>query len=383
MKKRWLSITAALCVCVAFMSGCQSASEPSSPSSETSGQSNSELVFSGEEGTTSIVGEPSSPDTSGSQSITAGLDVFNVRIYGANGNGQGDDSGAIQQAVDAASSAGGGIVYLPHGEYAVKSTILKKAKVSMIGDNMQSTILKWVGDSDGVMIDTSNQALWGTSIENLSFTTASVSGVTGILGGSTFKVYNSAIGTFKNLSFSSLDYGIRGDAVAYESRGIGIFDCNFENIFVSGAKKGIWLCGSGNTIVHPRVVGCDAGLVLDYLSGESIDGVHVIGGIFIQNKVDVFIPNGTFLRPTNFVGTWFEQSSEGIVKVLMPGSRVQTLVFRDCMLSTNDDVPSILDFSNIGDGNVIVDGCSIMAKNPSIVPPQYGGKLAERDNYIC
>lgn len=44
-------------------------------------------------------------------------DSFNVRHYGAVGDGQTDDTAAFQKALDAASQAGGGIVYAPRGNY--------------------------------------------------------------------------------------------------------------------------------------------------------------------------------------------------------------------------------------------------------------------------
>lgn len=43
--------------------------------------------------------------------------VFNVKSYGATGNGATDDSAAIQNAINAADAAGGGVVYFPAGIY--------------------------------------------------------------------------------------------------------------------------------------------------------------------------------------------------------------------------------------------------------------------------
>jgi len=45
--------------------------------------------------------------------------VFDVRKYGATGDGTTDDRAAIQTALDAADAAGGGTVYLPTGTYAI------------------------------------------------------------------------------------------------------------------------------------------------------------------------------------------------------------------------------------------------------------------------
>lgn len=46
-------------------------------------------------------------------------DFFNVKTYGAVGNGSTDDTTAVQSAIDAAASAGGGVVYFPRGVYVI------------------------------------------------------------------------------------------------------------------------------------------------------------------------------------------------------------------------------------------------------------------------
>ncbi|RYX86351.1 glycoside hydrolase family 28 protein [bacterium] len=51
--------------------------------------------------------------------------VFNVSAYGAKGDGTALNTTAIQSAIDAASKAGGGIVYLPAGKYLSGSLHLK------------------------------------------------------------------------------------------------------------------------------------------------------------------------------------------------------------------------------------------------------------------
>ena len=51
--------------------------------------------------------------------------VFNIRGFGAKGNGEGVDSAAVQSAIDACHAAGGGAVYCPPGCYLVGSIELK------------------------------------------------------------------------------------------------------------------------------------------------------------------------------------------------------------------------------------------------------------------
>ncbi|MGH9515803.1 MAG: rhamnogalacturonidase [Terriglobales bacterium] len=58
------------------------------------------------------------------------VDTFNVRSFGAIGDGKSIDTSAINRAIDAASAAGGGTVFFPTGSYLCYSIRLK-SKVSL------------------------------------------------------------------------------------------------------------------------------------------------------------------------------------------------------------------------------------------------------------
>ena len=60
--------------------------------------------------------------------------VFNVREFGATGDGTAIDTPAINQAIDAAASAGGGIVVFPAGAYLSYSVRLK-SHVTLLLEN--------------------------------------------------------------------------------------------------------------------------------------------------------------------------------------------------------------------------------------------------------
>ena len=59
------------------------------------------------------------------------LEAFDIRDYGAKGNGAALDTAAIQRAIDAASAAGGGTVYLPTGRF-LSFTIQLKSHVTVL-----------------------------------------------------------------------------------------------------------------------------------------------------------------------------------------------------------------------------------------------------------
>src|SRR3954467_9672435 len=56
---------------------------------------------------------------------------YNVRDYGAKGDGSTNDSPAVDKAITAAHSAGGGPVRFPAGTYKSKNTLHMKSHVTL------------------------------------------------------------------------------------------------------------------------------------------------------------------------------------------------------------------------------------------------------------
>ena len=69
--------------------------------------------------------------TTGKPGTPAALPVFDVKSYGAAGNGSTNDSPAINKAVTAANAAGGGIVEFPSGSYKSANSIHLKSHVTL------------------------------------------------------------------------------------------------------------------------------------------------------------------------------------------------------------------------------------------------------------
>lgn len=72
----------------------------------------------------------------GAAASFAALRWFDCKTYGAVGDGTTDDRAAIQSALDAARTAGGGVVHLPAGTYLIKAPLFIGAKTTLQGAGM-------------------------------------------------------------------------------------------------------------------------------------------------------------------------------------------------------------------------------------------------------
>jgi hypothetical protein len=72
----------------------------------------------------------------------SGLGIFNVKHYGAKGDGITDDAAAIQSAINACSAASGGIVYLPSATYIVSAPLNVPSPMIISGCGMFSSTIQ-------------------------------------------------------------------------------------------------------------------------------------------------------------------------------------------------------------------------------------------------
>ena len=68
---------------------------------------------------------------------------FDVRAYGAVGDGKVDSTRAINAAIDAASRGGGGVVFFPRGRYLISDTLVVPPDVRIKGERTDLVNLAW------------------------------------------------------------------------------------------------------------------------------------------------------------------------------------------------------------------------------------------------
>lgn len=86
--------------------------------------------------------------------------VFDVRDYGATGDGSTDDAAAIQAAIDAAVAAGGGTVLFPEGTYATTATLtINSGRINLVGSGIDATVIAYSGAGVALTIDGGNFCL--------------------------------------------------------------------------------------------------------------------------------------------------------------------------------------------------------------------------------
>lgn len=121
----------------------------------------------------SALGIAASALREGAADATTGLvamTAYNVRNFGAAGDGVSNDQPAIQSAVDSAAAAGGGLVFFPRGTYALGSSVVLESAVHLLGSGVGATslILKSGVNAPVLISDASAGTIFSFSIRELT-----------------------------------------------------------------------------------------------------------------------------------------------------------------------------------------------------------------------
>lgn len=147
--------------------------------------------------------------------VIVGPSIYNVKGYGAAGDGTTSDTTTIQAAIDAANSAGGGVVFFPEGTY-ITGTLTLYSKVHLVGSGPTATTLK--------LANSTNAAL----IQGYDFTALSAGDTTGGIADWAIRDMTLDVNKANN---STTGYGIRVYGYRYILRDLHIKDFKTNGIY--------------------------------------------------------------------------------------------------------------------------------------------------------
>ncbi len=175
-----------------------------------------------------------------------GYVAFNVRDFGATGNGQNIDSKAINNAINAAANAGGGTVYLPAGEYQCGSIRLKSnvalyleqgAVIIATSENPEVNYDQAEASVNDIYQDYGhshwhNSLIWGDSVHDVS-----ISGTGEIYGKGLVKGFiKDGMVANKSISLHSCRNVIIRDITIFHGGWFGILASGVDNLTIDDLK---------------------------------------------------------------------------------------------------------------------------------------------------
>ena len=171
--------------------------------------------------------------------LTAGtVTVFNVRDYGATGNGTTDDGAAITSAANAMQAAGGGTLYFPPGTYKIYSTGTTYRYLTAFGGTAQQPASGYsiIGDDATLAIDPTNPApqaeSWGAIFAFANVVNVKIDGFN--VTGPNMDITTTAV---KGIVF----------ALFYD----GVVNVSMPHNTVQGVQAGVNVVGTPNNTTNP------------------------------------------------------------------------------------------------------------------------------------
>lgn len=250
---------------------------------------------------------------------------------GAKGNDTADDTGAFQAAVNAAVSAGGGIVYIPPGTYKITTSIaVASPKVFFLGVEQSACTIKFYGSSSTPAV-----SMPGTG------------------------------GTFMNLTFSQ---GAAQVLAVGEMNGCRFYNCTFNSAGVSGAF-GYLNLSAGTSIA--TFLGCTfnqtgtSGSMFS-VTGSTAPQIQLLGGAInisatLANALVFSVSSSTTFQ---FQGVTINYSAAGTSQIFPNGVGSLNAVFSGCYFPAGGGTLNVGPTS--GAFPTVIDAGNFIAQNAGI-----------------
>ena len=212
---------------------------------------------------------------------------FNVKTYGAKGDGVTDDEAAIEAAVEAASHSPWSTVYLPAGTYMVSRGFTPPSQVRWLGDGPAQTIIR--ANSGFVKPPAST---WDGRRCCLLFSNNDANSVT--FQGLTIDANGNMNGYLPTPVYMRFGHDVRFLDVTINAKGYGTADFHGNNrLFLQNCS----LVGTGNGVFFGAstqvfVAGChvygtnDANTMLTWWGAEAVSCTNTTGQDFDNTQAD-------------------------------------------------------------------------------------------------
>ncbi len=226
--------------------------------------------------------------------------IFNVKDFGALGNGEDDDTQAFQEAIKALPMEGGRLE-IPPGVYVIKETLELKGRRSTqivgfgFGHPTEKTgsILKWGCKAGGTILHLNGFSQ--SSVERLALDGNGKTAAVGIhLEGDETSNVVSQKNEFRQVLFGNLKIGLKiGETLEDQGNNdqSDLYSCWFRDndvgILFQGDQAVQWILYNCQFLCH-----ADAAIRTGAERGNS-GGFQMYGGAFLNNEIDLDLPRIT------------------------------------------------------------------------------------------
>lgn len=217
----------------------------------------------------------------------ARLPVFDVRKYGAKGDGTTDDTAALQAALDAARTAGGATILFPKGAFAITGELRYGSKTIIQGTGPGTTTIKWLtaNAAAGYVLIAHNDSASDVVVRDLTIDHNRVArGVAVDQTNAAINVVGTTRLTLENLHIKdTVSAGVVGVGVTdCRIRGVTFTDTGHHCIYFAGDNSGLWVEDCTLNTPHADADGVFGGNLLKL---RTPDAAKVMQNIwFVRNK---------------------------------------------------------------------------------------------------
>jgi hypothetical protein len=267
--------------------------------------------------------------------------VFDVKAYGATGNGTTDDITAINSAISAAASAGGGTVLFPRGTYRTSAEIaVTSSNIHLEGEGIAASVIKCDLSVPKAIRFGSKGTTPGTAVAvvNNSVSKIAVTRAAGTIPTNSIGIawdcfnYGSERNVFSERHYypRSIDGGVDGISISWS--GINCYAANASRAYVlikGAAGVSFWNADFGRN------------------GGESVDPVYCVEISGEANEIHFtdasLIPRGPKTNPTDVFGFTNYTNGTGIFSLI----NITTEAIR-YLFTSDASTPSINELKILG-----------------------------------